>query len=204
VGLFGKDYVAGYVCTRFFSRYAHLYGGCRVVTTSVRDDHLRVLWGEISRFIQLYDNPFHQNPKLIDEYGLDMSAAARDSLIQSPRRLDVREGGSLLILHRDIRHVLCTGRVHPTSYMIGITSKMGEGMAGHHAAHTLFVGDEASGISDIAYEQARGWLKRSLIFGNPNDCQNFYRKAVEGGDILVGQRAPEALTPDIEMDFEDD
>lgn len=44
----GKDFVAGYIVLLYFLSHHP----CRVVTTSVKDDHLRVLWGEIKRFLQ--------------------------------------------------------------------------------------------------------------------------------------------------------
>ena len=39
--MMGKDFVAGFAALHFFVTRVP----CRVVTTSVRDDHLRVLWG---------------------------------------------------------------------------------------------------------------------------------------------------------------
>src|SRR6516165_73934 len=46
--MLGKDFVAGFIAVTFFlifpeSKQQHT----RVITTSVKDDHLRVLWGEI-------------------------------------------------------------------------------------------------------------------------------------------------------------
>lgn len=152
-------------------------GGCRVVTTSVRDDHLRVLWGEIDRCIDLY-------------YKKD----------GRPQFLDSKRGGPLLRKHRDIRFLLPDGRLHQISYLVGIVSKQGEGMAGHHAAHTLWIADECSGVADIAYDMILGWAKRVLLIGNPNETQNFYRKAVEGGDILVGDKPKEGLAADINLE----
>src|SRR5271154_521237 len=53
----GKDYVAGFICLYFFiSR-----NPCRVVTTSVKDDHLRVLWGEINNFINTAKYPLRSD-----------------------------------------------------------------------------------------------------------------------------------------------
>src|SRR5690348_16136082 len=44
----GKDFVAALIVLWFFmTRHP-----CRVVTTSAKDDHLDVLWGEMGRFIQ--------------------------------------------------------------------------------------------------------------------------------------------------------
>lgn len=158
--MLGKDFVAGFIALRAFLLHAWRPGGCRVVTTSVKDDHLRVLWGEIGRFIQ----------------------TSRFPLVK-------KEGGNLQVNHRDIRWVDGeNGNVNPVSYLLGMVSEKGEGMAGHHAAYTLAILDEASGIDDKVYDQVRTWAKRILVIGNPNPCANFFYKAVKGGDILAGAR----------------
>jgi len=150
----GKDFTAGAIAlTR--SIIGAFDGGCRVVTTSVKDDHLRVLWGEIGRFVQTSAVP-----------------------------LRVEEGGPLVVNHRDIRFVV-GGKVCQISYLRGMVSERGEGMAGHHARHTLGVIDEGSGVDDFVYTQMCTWAKKLLIFGNCNACSNFFFKAVEGGDILA-------------------
>lgn len=93
----------------------------------------------------------------------------------------------MLVKHRDIRWVDNeSGEVNSISYLLGMVSEKGEGMAGHHAAHTLAIIDEASGVDDQVYEQVRGWAKRILVIGNPNECENFFKKAVKGGDIIAG------------------
>ena len=127
----------------------------RVITTSVKDDHLRVLWGEIGRFIDTAAHP-----------------------------LSVMRGGPWIINHREIRKIV-KGEMCKISYLKGMVSLKGEGMAGHHATNTLFIGDEASGIDDLAYTQADTWAKRKLLFGNPNPCNNFFYQGVEGGDVLA-------------------
>ena len=155
--MLGKDFVAGYICL-----YWLLTGGgkgfdveTRVVTTSVNDRHLRVLWGEIRRFINRCAVP-----------------------------LRVRDGGPLIVNHRDIFKVV-NGKRDEVSYLAGmVAGEDMEGLAGHHAESTLAVIDEASGVDDLAYEKMQGWAKRFLIFGNPHECQNFFRKMVEGGDVL--------------------
>src|SRR5271165_4609449 len=115
--MLGKDFIAGFIGLYYFMRWTP----CRVLTTSVKEGHLIVLWGEINRFIQTS---------------------------RFPLRSDM--GGPLLVNHMSIRKyideknkVLC-----PISYLIGTVSEKGEGMAGHHAEHTLFIGDEASGLDD--------------------------------------------------------
>src|SRR5690349_6930938 len=49
--MLGKDWIAGRIAISFFTRNRLLGRTCRVVTTSVKDDHLRVLWGEIGRWV---------------------------------------------------------------------------------------------------------------------------------------------------------
>lgn len=148
--MLGKDFVTGFICVKQFvcNRVA------RIVTTSVKDDHLRVLWGEIGRFI----------------------AEAKYPLL-------AKDGGPLIVNHRDVTKII-NGVKCPISYMRGMVSEKGEGLAGHHAPYTLAVGDEASGIDDEAYKQFQGWAKHMLFIGNPNECQNFYRKAIKAGDVL--------------------
>lgn len=154
--MMGKDYVAGFVAVVYFI----VHPVVRVITTSIKDDHLRVLWGEIGTWIQTSRVP-----------------------------LDEKKGGFLRINHREI-----TKRAWPysptsprceKSYLLGQVSEKGEGMAGHHAPYTLCIGDEASGIDDIVYTQQATWSKKSLWIGNCNDCQNFFRKNVEAGDLVA-------------------
>ena len=149
--MLGKDFVTGFICVAETLRHPVV----RVVTTSVKDDHLRVLWGEIVRFINTSRYP-----------------------------LRVEDGGPLIVNHRDVRKVV-RGETCPISYLRGMVSAKGEGLAGHHAPHTLAVGDEASGLDDEAYQQFQGWAKRMLFIGNPNPCQNFFFKGVEAGDLLA-------------------
>lgn len=148
--MLGKDYVAA---------LAALYGFlchpvARVITTSVKDDHLRVLWGEIGRFLQTSRHPLGRG-----------------------------QGGPLWINHRDIRKVV-NGTPCNISYLRGMVSEKGEGMAGHHAPYTLLVIDEASGVDDQVYTQGDTWAQRKLMIGNPNPTNNFFYKAVKGGDVL--------------------
>lgn len=159
----GKDYVAGFLAVGAFLA-PHIFLGTRgdprcqevrVVTTSVRDDHLDVLWGEIGRYI----------------------ATSAVPLLRE-------KGGPLVQIHHEVTKYV-HGHYCEISYLKGITSKKGEGMAGHHANHTLFIADEASGIDDQAYEQADGWAKRHLIIGNPNPCNNAFYRYVREGDLLA-------------------
>lgn len=146
----GKDFMAGAVALSEFLCHRE----ARVITTSVKDDHLRVLWGEIGRFIQ----------------------TSRIPLLE-------KDGGPLIVNHRDIRK-LVGSKLCPISYLRGMVSEKGEGMAGHHAEYTLGIIDEASGVDNLVNSQLDTCMRRKLIFGNcnPTEPTQFFRQAVEGGD----------------------
>jgi phage terminase large subunit len=154
--MLGKDFVGGFVAVWFFMTRTP----CRVITTSVKDDHLRVLWGEIGRFIQSSRFPL-----------------TRD------------KGGPLIVNHRDVRKVidLKSGVPCQISYLRGMVSEKGEGMAGHHAAHTLCIIDEASGVDDLVYNQQATWSRKLLAIGNPNPCppNHWFRRGVTDGDLVA-------------------
>ncbi len=171
--MMGKDYVAGFIALTFFLRPQMYFSvdyirniqrlrsptnpnphTVRVITTSVKDDHLRVLWGEINRFANNCIFP-----------------------------MDYRKGGPLKIQHRQIRKIVKGGNECDISYLLGMVSEKGEGMAGHHAAYTLQIIDEASGVDDVVYTQGGTWAKKVLAFGNPNPCNNFFFRGVEEGDL---------------------
>jgi hypothetical protein len=148
--MLGKDFVAGFIALSHFLRHPE----CRVVTTSVKDDHLRVLWGEIGRFVQTAARPL------------------------------VQPGGPLIVNHRDVRKVR-GGAQDQISYLRGMVSERGEGMAGHHAGWTLGIVDEASGVDEVVFTQMETWARRILVIGNPHPCENFFRRLVKGGDKVV-------------------
>lgn len=152
----GKDFTAGFIVLSFMLRRLCL-GNVKVVTTSVKADHLDVLWGEIDRWIRTSAQP-----------------------------LTADKGGPLVYLHQEIRPVV-GGAEEKDSYIKGQVSKKGEGMAGHHAASTLLVVDEASGVDDVVYSMAQGWAKRMLVFGNPNPAPQtqFFHKGVKAGNLLA-------------------
>jgi hypothetical protein len=174
----GKDFVAGFIVLWFFlTRHP-----CRVVTTSAKDDHLRVLWGEIGRFLQTSRLP-----------------------------LTVDKGGVLQVKHQDIRKFHNKERC-PISYLVGMVASQDTlaAMQGHHAnpmamapavwanlpdeaqyianssmdwgdiPRTLFVVDEASSVPQGYWTMAKTWFERALVIGNPWPCNNFFRHAVEG------------------------
>jgi len=147
----GKDFASGLVAVLFFL----LHNPCRIITTSVTDNHLRVLWGEINRFID----------------------TARVPLLYS-------DGGLLVERHRDLRRVdPQTGKECKISYCQGIVSAQSESIAGHHAKHTLLIIDEASGVDDQTYRRGCTWAKKRLVIGNPYPCENFFSRAVEEGSM---------------------
>jgi hypothetical protein len=156
--MLGKDFVAGFIALWFFlTRHP-----VRVVTTSVDATQLEgVLWGEIRRFIQTSKYP-----------------------------LEHTKGGPLVVNHLNIRK-MWKGQMDPTSYLRGRVSAKGEGMLGHHVTpdssgyvddgipRTLFMGDEASGLDNVAIEAADTWKKRSLLIGNAYPCNNRFKAAVK-------------------------
>lgn len=170
----GKDYVGGFIApVAFLTRHP-----CRIVTTSAKDQHLRVLWGEIGERIRRSKVP-----------------------------LDVKKGGPLIINHHDIRK-LVDGERCPLSYLTGMVAGSDSiaSMQGHHIAltgdgiwRTMFMCDEASSVNHEYYRMARSWFNRAYIFGNPWPCNNFFYHAFKGqpgtpdkgGDILRDPARPE-------------
>lgn len=146
----GKDFVAAFIALEFFLTNQP----ARVITTSVKDDHLDVLWGEIDRFLR--DSRY---PLLADK------------------------GGYLVYNHHEIRKVDKNGVLDRYSYLKGQVSKKGEGMSGHHAPNTLLIVDEASGVDDMVYDMGIAWAKRILVIGNPNPCTNFFWRGVKAGNL---------------------
>lgn len=154
--MLGKDFIAGRIITAFFlSRYP-----CRIVTTSAKDDHLRVLWGEINN-------------------------AINSSVIP----LTADKGGPLTITHQNIKRSMPDGSDDKISYVIGMVASQNSiaAMQGHHVANvgdgiprTLFVSDESSSVPDEYFTMARTWANRMFIFGNTWDCANYFYRAVEG------------------------
>lgn len=160
--MLGKDYVSGFIALWAFCAHQE----ARIVTTSVKDDHLRVLWGEIGRFLDTATTPDDR-----ESFGA----------------LYDYNGGPLKVKHRDIRKILPNGVECKISYLRGMVSETGEGMAGHHAEYTMGIIDEASGVDPLVYDQMNTWAAHKLIFGNPNPCalNHFFYTAVEKGDIAV-------------------
>lgn len=158
--MLGKDFVAGFLVLYFFMTRRP----CRVVTTSAKDDHLRVLWGEVGNFV----------------------ATSRYPLL-------AKDGGPLVLNHQDLRWVHPDGTRCPKSYAIGMVAGPDSmaAMQGHHIAQTgdgvprtAFFCDEASSVDDEYWRMARTWCNRAFIFGNPWPCDNFFHRHVEeDGDV---------------------
>lgn len=173
--MLGKDFVAGFIALYFFLTRSP----CRIVVTSAKEDHLRVLFGEINRFIRTAEHP-----------------------------LDADEGGCLICKHNEIEKFIwkedASGRVMrdddgnllppqkcPLSYIKGLVAGPGSiaAMQGHHIAktgdgvpRTLFISDESSSVEDDYWRMASTWMNRALVIGNPWPCVNFFFKGVEEGD----------------------
>lgn len=148
--MMGKDFTAAFICLKQFL----CNPVARIITTSVSDDHLKVLWAEIMRYVQT-----------------------------CRFNLDVSEGGPLLLRDKFIKKKV-GGVLEPIGYLWGKVSEKGEGLAGHHAAYTLGVIDEASAMDDEVVEAMGGWTENFFLIGNPNECENEYRRGCDGGDIL--------------------
>lgn len=159
--MMGKDFITGLIALKqiLCNQWA------RIITTSVVERHLSVLWDEIKRFI------------------------LGSSLPHDRRKTGVllaENGGPIILHHFDIRLDPKWG-YSTSSYLWGIVSEKGEKMSGHHAPYTLLIGDEASGIDDSVYVAAQGWASKFLFIGNPNPCNNFYYRGCEAGDLPYGK-----------------
>lgn len=167
--MLGKDFVAGRIVILFFLTRRP----CRIVNTSAKDDHLRVLWGEIGEGINNSRIP-----------------------------LTTDKGGPLIVTHREIRKVY-KGTVCPKSYVRGMVAGTDSiaSMQGHHIANTgdgipktLFMSDESSSVEDEYFRMARTWANRMLLFGNPWQCSNYFFRAVEG-DVATNDPGGDILAP---------
>lgn len=156
---FDEEYVASVERLRKPGELDHFIHTRRIVTTSANERHLGVLWGEIGRLLSTSRIP-----------------------------LLAQQGGPLRVVQQEIRLSVETAAHNPLNYLVGKVSAKQEGLAGHHAAYTLLVGDEASGLEDVVHSQAETWAKKGLYFGNPLPTENFFRKAVDAGDLEVAKK----------------
>lgn len=182
--MLGKDFTAGFIVVAgFLTRYP-----CRIVTTSAKEDHLRVLWGEMGRYIQTSKYP-----------------------------LDFKKGGPLILNHQEIKRMV-DGERCPISYVRGmVASEATEAaMQGHHCAksghrptkngestpdgvwRTLFLADECSSVPHTYWRLASTWAHRMLAIGNTWPCENFFKYAVKGkpGTDDRGGDIPRKFTED--------
>jgi hypothetical protein len=149
----GKDFVAAFIILWFFLTREP----CRVVTTSVAEKHLNILWDEMDEFIQSSRYP-----------------------------LSHKKGGNLIVNRRsfEIRRLI-NGEASSKSSITGQVASKGEKLQGAHldqsnGPKTMFVSDEASGVPQSYYTMADTWAHRLLIFGNAWPCENFFKYAVKG------------------------
>lgn len=181
--MLGKDFIAGRILLVFFLTRTP----CRIVTTSAKSEHLRVLWGELNAAIQSAAYP-----------------------------LTVDKGGPLIVNHQNIRRIDTeTGKECPLSYITGMVASADSiaAMQGHHIARradpetglwdgvprTMFVSDESSSVPDEYFTMVRTWANRMFIFGNTWDCNNYFYHAIEGkpgsddtgGDLLRDPSRPD-------------
>lgn len=168
----GKDFVTALACIWFFMTRHPV----RIVTTSTDSSQLEaVLWGEVKRLIDTSKYP-----------------------------LDSNEGGPIYVKHLHLRKIV-GDKMCGVSYMIGRVTAKGEGMQGHHVTpesgtkydptlpRTLYVCDEASGVDQESYEKASTWASRKLVIGNPWDCDNFFKWAIEGRTVLDDNGEPREI-----------
>lgn len=150
----GKDFIGGAAAVINFVTAKKLGLSCRIVTTSVKDRHLDVLWGEIGRFI----------------------GTSRVPLL-------VEQGGPLRLMDKEIRWEV-DGKRDLFSYVQGMVSKEVEGLTGHHADWTVCIIDECSGVDHEVYDNVRTWAQRLLAIGNCQPCarDHFFRSSVREGN----------------------
>jgi hypothetical protein len=164
--MLGKDFVAGRIVVLFFLTRSP----CRIVTTSTKDKHLNVLWGEIGQAIQTSKHP-----------------------------LESTRGGPIVCNHHELRKMV-RGQRCPISYVLGLVASdaTAESFQGHHCTPApgsleerwwqasgcpplnLFVGDEASSLPESYNSMASTWARRMLVFGNTWECDNFFKHAMKG------------------------
>lgn len=131
----------------------------RIVTTSVKDKHLNVLWGEIGNAWRTC------SVDLAERYVMN------DKEIRFKEELEGTRGKNV------------------KSYLMGEVSgaENMEGLTGHHAPYALGAVDEASGMSNKVAEALATWTKREVYIGNPKPCNNVYKSEYLKGDLRVGE-----------------
>jgi len=160
----GKDFITSIIVLWFFlSRQP-----CRIVVTSAKEDHLRVLFGEIGERVRTAKYPLNR-----------------------------AKGGPLVCKYQDIRKVV-NGEVCPISYVVGMVASQDSiaSLQGHHVAspdalpRTMFVADEASSVRDNYFTMAASWATRTIIIGNAWPTTNRFRTHVKEGDLRAHDYVP--------------
>lgn len=178
----GKDYVGALIALHFFLSALAFDESCREISTSVKDDHLDVLWDEMHTFIADSAVP------LTEDKGGPLRVQAREIRFSSDP--DVWRG------RRPRNEVI------EKSYLKRQVSEHGEGMAGHHAERTMLLYDECSAMKNIVRNAAMGWMHKGLYWGNPFDCANDWRKEFERGNDLPWRsciKLPASEVPNVKL-----
>lgn len=158
----GKDYTLGFIIpAAFLTRYP-----CRIVTTSAKAEHLDVLWGEINSWIQ-----------------------------ECKYSLDIKNGGPFILNHQLVRRTTLSGKQRcPLSYIKSMVAAPDSiaSMGGHHIPpqadgrwRTLFAADECSSVPNAYRSYIAPWANREIYIGNTWECDNFWKKNIEAGDLLA-------------------
>jgi hypothetical protein len=157
----GKDFVAGFIVLWFFLTR----NPCKIITTSAKDQHLIVLWSEISWFIRHARFP-----------------------------LDYERGGVLKVNQRELWKYEGNA-IDKGSYVQGMVASDDSiaAMGGHHAVpkipdglpHSLFLTDEVSSVRNACYDVASGWFERGFFFGNAWECNNWWKTNFKKGDLRI-------------------
>lgn len=151
----GKDFTMGFLGPACF--LVCLYKGitCRILNTSVAEHHLKVVWGESSRFLTTAKQPL------------------------------LYPHGPLVMNYQEIRRVEEAEAKNPLNYLIGRVSATGEGLQGHHADFTMLIGDEATGLGEEVYKAGQGWAQHMVFIGNTWPTANFFKRHCEAGDLVL-------------------
>ena len=173
----GKDFCAGFIVPTFF-KFPWVYftpeyvqevhrvtpdswpmkmrHTRRIITTSVSDQHMIVLWAEVGMWLETCKYP-----------------------------MLLRDGGDIVLNDQMLRFHDEMHLKNPPNYAMGMVAERPEKFSGHHARYTLAVGDEASGLPNVFKERVEGWAKRRLYFGNAEQCVEFFRPNYEKGTELA-------------------
>ncbi len=185
--MLGKDFIAGFAAVWFFCTRRP----CRIVTSSAKDEHLIVLWGEIKNFITSSSSPTDRKRKGV---------------------LHASMGGPLVVNHREIfweyNGVRCD-----KSYIKGMVASDESiaSLGGHHVANTgdgiprtMWMNDESSSAKDSYKDMVDPWANRKFVFGNTYPCSNFFYKSVMGDKAtgIPGGNIPREYTPEDVKEWE--